>query len=357
MVSVAFYGLRTNAHQLLAGAGASAFRRRLKVDSLLHDEIVMEAGAYEVLAGQGHRVERYFAEPEADRMRRQSPFDRRPRGTFRALLWFQGQDEATFGDAAMHTYAFDDIGLDRPSLQLRWRTTFLPLKAEVADADWIRWEVTTEPDSDRRDAIAEMARDDTEDPVLTARWIDYAARVALARSTVFDLLRISDTGYTLSADPLHATRLYRRVARGQAHGLFGRLALEVIEPRELTWPEVGELRKEPGLVEFRTILRDIEAEARDEATSLVDIEHRILRGYGDALARAEGRMPSRRAHAAVAAVGFIVGETAGMIAGVPLVGGLAGAGAGELATRAVESRARPRWLAVHRQLRQQHERR
>lgn len=51
MVSTIFFPLRSNAHSLLAGPPANSVRKRLKIASLLYDEVLIDDGALDILAG------------------------------------------------------------------------------------------------------------------------------------------------------------------------------------------------------------------------------------------------------------------------------------------------------------------
>jgi hypothetical protein len=215
---------------------------------------------------------------------------------------------------------------------------------------WLRW-VWANDDPVGYWFSSEVSRQEVDNPVLVARWPDRLIRTAVAREAGLDFWRASAAGAALSADPLHLRLLLGRVQLGEASLVLGRRTLEVVEPRQLSWEEVDELRATRGIREFRAVLRDVEAEAMDEATSLDDLDRRILRAYGDRLERAAGKAPSRRARLGVAGIGLVVGELSGWLAGVPIAGGLVGAGIGEGAAHVVGRLARSRWLAVHRKLR------
>jgi hypothetical protein len=81
--SVAYYGLRTNASQLLAGAGVNAVRRRIKLDALLHDEVLLEGGVFTLTAGPSLVNPIYKPDwPDDTKPRWQTASDRHPRGVF-----------------------------------------------------------------------------------------------------------------------------------------------------------------------------------------------------------------------------------------------------------------------------------
>ena len=72
--SIAYFGLRTNAYQLVSGAGVNAVRRRIKLAGLLHDEVALEAGLYLLTAGGGSSVPMYMSQPpDEDESRFQTP--------------------------------------------------------------------------------------------------------------------------------------------------------------------------------------------------------------------------------------------------------------------------------------------
>ena len=332
----ALFGLRTNAHQLIAGTGVAAVRRRIGLAGLFHDRVVLELGIYDLSAGPTGNMPRYHPGPLAgETVRWQSPRERGTTEPFHVRLRPTGAPD----DAPFHEVM-------RSETRLRWRATFLPFFDEVRHAaPWLVGAWIDDPPG-TSSMVNRMARRDENDPMLTKRWPDAMVRSAVARGASQDFKRAVETGSTLYSDPFHARLLEAHVRRGEAVAVLGQHALDVIVPRDLTWAEITELRSAKGLVEYRTILRSIEGEARENATSLADIDARIMRLYADALARASARVPWVRTRAIVLGVGFVVGEAVGLAAGVPFVGGLAGGLAGEAAATTADRLVRPRWLAA-----------
>ena len=337
--SVAYFGLRTNAHQLVSGAGVAAVKRRIKLASLLHDQVMLELGIYELQAGPSGSLPIYYSGPaEGEVVRWQTPRERHPHGGFH---WGLRRSDAPEGT------------LFRPMLssetRLRWRASFLPLVHEVGGLEAFPWlRGAWIEDAPRTSTVVnQMARRDQDDPILRRTWPDQFVRSAVARGAATDFKRVSETGTTLYADPFHARLLAARVARGDAVTVLGQEALRVIEPRELSWQEVADLRAVPGLVEYRAVLRDIEGAAREQSTSRQDLHERILRGYSEALARASTRMPSWRTRLTLVAFGIVVGKAVTLAAnGLPFVGSVAGGVFGDRASQVAGEMARPRWLAA-----------
>jgi hypothetical protein len=346
--SVAYFGLRTNAYQLVAGAGVNAVRRRLKLAGLLHDEVVIEAGTLEVSAGQGQSSIMHLADGvEGVPQRWQSPRARRPTGEF----WMTMRP----GEAPTDAPATPML---RGLLELRWSATFMPFLSEpIAPATWLR-PVLMQEGSEVRAISSAMAKQDRDDPALVRRWPDHGVREAIAKGAGVDFARTvtAEVPLVMHADPFHRAILDARVTRGEARPVLGSYALEVIDPRELTWEEITWLRGEAGWTDFRKVLADIEAEARADTGELGDLKVRIMRRYQTHLEQATARRASWRPRLATLAVGIMAGEAYGsMLAAAPGIGaaaGVAAAVAGELASSAAEhvghARREPRWVAADR---------
>ncbi len=111
---------------------------------------------------------------------------------------------------------------------------------------------------------------------------------------------------------------------------------------------MADLRRHKALVEYRAVLRDVESAALDASVSLPDLDRAIREEYWERVAEAEARRPPMWSELLVDALGFVVGEVAGVAAtGTPIVGGVAGGTAGHVAGDLVDRATRSRWLAVH----------
>ena len=320
---------------MVAGSGARALRRRVKTAALLEDLVYLESGVYHVTAGPGGSIP-FFTSGVPDGYSRSWPHPRERHGGELNLAMRPGNAPASA--------PFQRV-LHGPAV-INWRASFVPLMDEVGkDFDWLRLvQVREAPGTEKRSR--DLAKQDETDPYLIAKWSDQFVRSVVARGVATDLLRGTMPNFVVSTDRLHSNLIRARVRRGQATPALGHYAISVVEPRELTWAEVDELRGHRGMREYRAVIRDIEGEAREEATSLHQLDQLILRKYGVALARAASKQPTVRARIGIASVGLIVGEALGAATGAPVVGGVAGAVVGEGVAEGKARLDRPRWLAV-----------
>ncbi len=172
---------------------------------------------------------------------------------------------------------------------------------------------------------------------------------AILAAGYYDLAIAATAAVGVSLDHRHRLAVETRLRAGDAQALGGHYALQVLLPRDFTWSDVPDLRKDRALREYRAIVREVEAEALRTSRTTAEIDDQIHREYERRIAVAAAKGVPFEGRAALTAIGFILGEAADSTA--PLVGGAAATiGAfvvGEVVTRAM----RPRWLAVDRRLR------
>ncbi len=339
-----FFGLRSNAASLVAGRGVASVRRRIMVGALLHDEVLLESDVYTLNAGAVEYVEWHLPPCGEEERRWQTPRERAA---------------ASLGPMRLGTSADeppeDTALLIAPGVPraIGWRATlepFFPARKDMPDwVSFVRFEDC--PDEMSR-TTSIVARSDMGDPALVARWPDVFVRYAVAQGAASDLVHAARIGASISIDALHWHLLAAKIHRNEAARVPGVIAIKTLDPATLSWGELDELRRTRGFREYRKILFDIEAEALSGGASIAEMRQRIIFGYGEALGRARSHLPSGRGHAAALVIGFVAGELAGIAAaGVPLLGGLGGAAAGEAASHVAASVTAPRWLAVHERLR------
>ncbi len=136
---------------------------------------------------------------------------------------------------------------------------------------------------------------------------------------------------------------------GDAQALGGHYAMELLLPTDFGWTDVPDLRKHRAIRDYRTIVREIEAEAVRSGRSPVDVDDRIRREYDQRLAKAAAKGLPFAGRIALQGIGFVVGAAADTTA--PIVGGAVAAAGTFAAGEAISRAMRPRWLAVDRRLR------
>jgi hypothetical protein len=339
--SRAYFPLRSNAESLVAGGGVASVRRRIKRASLLHDEVVFESGVYDLFALTSGEVHIWRPEFHAPRPSWQTARSRAKRGTLKLTRRRRGD-----GAALAAEQDFDH------AVTMHWQPTLEPFREELPKGcDWIVFGHIAEPPELPPETERELSPPGV-DAALAAKIADPWLRKLVIRDAHVDLHIGASLGSVVAVDRRHDQVLRERGVGPNAHRSFGDLALSIIVPSEPTWDEVVELRKTRGLADFRTILRDVEAEARESADSVKGLQLDILRGYSKRLAEAEARRPSLRSTVAATALGIVVGQLAAVSLALPsMVTELGGAAAGVAVQHALEVRVRPKWLAIHERVR------
>ncbi len=346
MDSDIFFPLRSNARALLAGGPVAATRHRIKLAALLHDRVLIEEGRIEAQAGPRASMQFWHPSDPSEMERWQTANERRR---------MVGRE---FSLAMAPSNAPPDRPL-RKTLQsptsTHWRATFEPLKQELPRAyPWLMFGHLPDP-PEMQDAVRRWTWADQTNAHLHDLIPESFVRSLVIKNANLDLAVGGFLGATVSIDALHSAVATARVRRGDARSVLGTRALAILAPNasELDWPDIDDLRRHRDLRHLRAILREVEAAAWDGGTSLDDFDRRVRDEFRDRLVEANDRIAgSMRGKLVGAAVGWAVGELSTALAvGVPFVGGVVGGLAGMAADTVVEARARPRWLAAYRTLR------
>jgi hypothetical protein len=344
--------LRSNAKALLAGGPVAALRRRVKVLSLLFDEVTLEHGSLEITAGaEGTVVDRVG-----------------PTGHER----WQSARERGFAEAGGIEIRIDVPGVDSSTaaaLQpffttktaIHWKPTLEPLIRELpTSADWFRGATFEQelPDDlvNQRKAWSQL---DLAGSVLRRHVPDELVRSLIAEQLNHDLVLAAAVGMAVSPDAFHHEVLAARFEDDETWGLHG-FALPLLFPSvgDLDWNEIRKLRKHRALDYFRKTLRDVEDEALEEAEQGGDIERSVHHTYEAALSKAQGRIESLPHVALMAGGSFVAGAavdiaTAGLTFPIgTIVGSAAGPSAGVVKSVAKAWRRRRSWAALDVRLRQ-----
>ena len=94
----------------------------------------------------------------------------------------------------------------------------------------------------------------------------------------------------VSLDRLHAWIASGKLKRGDARPVFGSHALDILVPwsfDDVDWDDIDQLRRRPGLKDYRRILADIEETALDESVSLKELNHKVWAAHAAQLRRAQ----------------------------------------------------------------------
>ena len=329
-----YFPLRGNSHSLLAGRPAQAVRRRLVVAALLHDEVIVDEGMWDGMSGPQGRVEMRL------------PLHQMPEGVDR----FQTAAQRHSARGAEFHFAVrpDDANggfhdLVRSQTTIHWQATFEPFKRELPHA--FPWLVFTAADLRPEDKtlVSRMVDGDLGDGILAESFGDeeFSRRLVIANAD-FSLVLGSRLGAATSLDGMHRRVIEARVRRGEAAPVYGEHALTVVFPdvTEMSWEEVDEMRRAPGLPDLRVLLAEIEESAWSTAESGSEIDEAVrqefLRRFYEAVQRL---LPDIHGTGRVVALGAGLGLVTG---GLALPVGLAAG-----ATQTVIAAAQGRWRYDH----------
>lgn len=244
--------LRGNAHTLVAGAPGNAFRRRLKVASLLFDDVVLDEGNWIGMSGPRGAIE----------MRGPDPY---PPG-FEGRTWQPGAERHHEG-RPFHFLAEDDQGrwqqIGGGPTSILWWASFEPIRQELpAGSDWMHFAYLDLPPEDKS-LVAQMSREAVRDGVLKTALPDDFTRNLVAKNANFGLVLGSRMGMGIALDGLHSTAVAARIAHGDYQPLHGADALVAVIPdaRNLSWEQINEARRMGGLPRLRAILGEVEQHA------------------------------------------------------------------------------------------------
>lgn len=331
MESTVFFPLRSNARSLVTGASLGTVRRRLKTASLLHDEVVVEAGMLDIQAGD--RGSMTIEVPENSRRWDWQTTVERGKlqgGHFSASFVPHGSNTSTALIPSSRT-------------AIAWRPTFEPFKVEVSRPyPWLHFEfvdLTTDGKSAAR-SVAQVVWPWTPESLPTF------ARKVISDGLSRDL--VVATGWTISVDLFHSAAVRGAIGAGRAAPILGRRALSVAFPSvgTLPWEAIDRLRRVKGWEEYRYLLAEVEAEARTSSLPPAELNTEIMRLYSAKLSHALERATKGWNGPWTDAVSLVTGSV-GLIE--PITGAV-GTVAGGVAT-VLGSRSNEKWTAFDRALR------
>jgi hypothetical protein len=338
--TTAYFPLRSNAAALLAGRQITEVRRRIKRAALLHDEVILEAGTYDLHAGPTGSSAWWRGPDGRERWQTLTLRGKAQEGNF----WVGARLSDAPEESPMHPMVHSGA-------TVAWIATLEPLKRELPKAfRWLLYGHGDDHPAVKREATS-IFNPDYKDERLTALWPGSFVRKAIIGNFGMDLAMAALAGATVSFDRTHGAVVQARVQRGDAEWVLGDLALRVVLAADPSWEEVDALRRTRGFRDYRAILREVEAAAREQAGG-GRIEERVWREYAHRLEAAASKRPSGKAKATVALVsagaGFGVSMAAG---GTPGVGDVVSLAVGAIGERIADHIATPAWLSMHRGVR------
>lgn len=288
------FGLRTNVQFFASHVGYSALETRLKVFSLLYDQVVVERGVYEAHIGEDASWE--FVTPEPVRPEQLRPIRTR-RGT-------------PFGVAIQREGSGVPVPVIGTTLVKAYRAQFYSVLKEAAGAkvDWIGFAEFGPGGmhSQVDDAAGKLKqRWDWDEGGLAKSVFPEQPRYLRDKvhsSLNLDLARAVILGLALAPDGIHAPLLDAKVKQSDEieSQPAGNAALALVLPdvRHATWRDIAAIRKDKGLRFLRDRLRELEASATSEPLLEQAVRETLL-------AEVERKMPNWGAAAVDATVNVI----------------------------------------------------
>jgi hypothetical protein len=345
-----FVPLRSNASQLVAGAQVEAIRRKLKYASVAYDGLLFEDGALRIAAGEGGSS----TFPVPDR-RFQPVFDRRVgmRSGFSIAVGAEETPGVPAPSGAMRTVAMS------PTAAISWTPTLIPFEDELpATCDWVTWVSTARSFEVSKLASSWSFRDRNNDALLSAVPVSFARSLIIDHANT-DLALAALNGVAVMQDATHRQVVSSRLDSATTWQPVG-FAVPLLAPQvgTLSWPEIASLRADKAMRDYRSMLRELEAEALQQAVTDQDVERTVnVLLHKRLLKLAE---PPRGSISALfnGVVSFFVGSgigaiTTGWTGPVGILGGAALGTAVDVGRMALDrSRARSarRWVSLHQRL-------
>lgn len=321
-----YFPLASNAHSLLAGRPLESVRRRLKMASLLHEELFLESGSLQIQAGEKGAV--VFGNPSSgDSSEWQTPAQRGALQSSEFLLTLRPTSTS--------------VNLDQPvtlrsSSAIAWSPTFEPFRREfTSDTSWIQiGRFTPATDEERSQGRSWRRRDDS-NPAIARRLPDSLVRDQVLSNIEKDLLVAAARGVNISIDPLHSAVLSSRLIdpRLEAKGF----ALPFIAPRAggMSWKDIAQVRAHKSIALLRAVLSDIERESLDQINALGELPDSVARAYRARIERYALDTPSIGSAVGYGVAEMAVGRAIGFAtAGIGWAGILIGAIPGAAVTAA-----------------------
>lgn len=333
------FPLRSNVALFKTPEGFLALSERLKVATLLYDKLILEGGFYVLQASANgvveiHEARRTISMEEA----------RKKRAYYEELSRRQPTLEFVFAAKAS-----DSLGAPTPLIGGRTEALyFAEMQSLVEEIDgynqpWIEWlDGDIERGSLADEWIHQQDHDDLSALNLGDEFGNDFVKSKLIHSLNRDLAFAAVFEATLSSDPLHMSVVARKVDLAGFAPTIQNLVVQAGFPgvKEVPWDEIVDLRDDSGIIEFRSIVDEIEneiallPEIKDSDDLRGEITRRWLQRFAEVIAATR---PSLKQVASDSAKSLILDFIP-----LPGLGTLATAIGG---TRSVH-RARQSWLSV-----------
>lgn len=343
------FPLASNAHALISGSSIDSVRVRLKVASLLYDQVLVETGQRLIMAGPEGSIT--LPRPTSpDRPPAwQTPRERHEGQTSPFSLDMSPEHEP----GVPSTEPFQRVVHSMASIS--WSPTLEPFARELpSGCDWILFGALGSIGAAGKELAERWKRHDDGSAALKRLVPEHFVRSTLIDHVSKDLAAGAIGGWDISTDRFHGNVLAARFA-GDGSIRGGGFALPILVPRvsRLSWEDVAALRRLRAIRRLREELRAVEAEVLDLGDQTGDVEGAVRRAYETRLRAAVGDVGGIRSIAGHALVNLLVGTavgyaTLGLTVTGPAVGGAAGAAISTAleVRKTVRQRGERAWVGV-----------
>lgn len=282
------FPLRTNVEVFQTPEGYLALEERIKIAALLYDKVVLEGGFYELTVSQSGSFElRTKRGTEGNGISDDDAAHRR--SEMEALLRNEQLPPFFVG-----VQPSDGSSSVTPIVGGRMQELYfaefqsLAATAQLKHQHWVEW--LDNDFASYGSYAAQVQRNlwNDERMEIGAEIENPFLRSTLLKALNHDLLTTAAINATLSADPLHSALMERKMIKS---GFAPSLRLLVVQTslpsvRSVPWDEVIDLRSDPGMIEFRRVIREIEAEALAsvDGATIEDIRNRIQIEWNERMA-------------------------------------------------------------------------
>jgi hypothetical protein len=341
-----YFALGSNAHSLVAGKPVNSVRARLKLASLLYDEVYLEGGSRRIQAGPTAAIS--MTQPDIEDPGWQSASER-SRGQS-ASFYLQIAPEASPGVPAAGGYQ----QVVSSEATIAWEPTYEPFRNELtAGCDWVEFVVPPDPGPQWKSESRSRKSSEMDNPALQRLIPVHFVRSQVLDDSSSDLGSAVAGGASISLDPLHSRVIAARYARDSNLKPLG-FAMPILMPRVggLPWDEIVRVRKMKGMQQLRAVLREVELDAMETARSNGDLERQVhtryLKKAQAATAAVDGMGATFAKGAAELVVGTAIGyATTGLALLGPIVGAVPGVAMTAWEVRSVmQQRKKRAWVGV-----------
>lgn len=347
-----FFPLASNAHALVTGASVASVRARLKMSSLLYNQVLIESGQMHIQAGpDGSQTWRSQPHPDIE-SKWQTP--RARKNGQKAPFSLAVAREAVEGAPAIGPYH----QVLHSETSIFWMPTFEPFKYELPSrCDWVCFG-EFRPINPELQKLADHWKHLDENESLIRLVPKNFVRSSLIDHVSRDLVTGASANLDISIDSFHG-KVIRAYLAGDDQLRPASFVLPFLIPRvgDLPWDDVKSIRKLKALARLREILREVEMEVREVASSGRDLEAAVHAAFNKKVRHASAGLEGIRPMSSMALAELVVGVgAADIVTGLTHLGPLGGplVAAGATATvmsglhlqKLLKNRREQAWLGV-----------